>query len=400
VKTVLFLSACLLAASASALPEWHQVPVPYQIGTVVVANDSEAWAAGTAGSYLSGFFHWDGTYWTLTDTFRNQLIYDLGFADGTVRAVGEQFNFPDGLVFRWNGEHWQYEAEPFDRALQAVSFSDSEHGYAGGAAPATQHPVVKYADGMWRLDSGLTTRRIVCGLASPWYGKCYAVGDSGAILLYDYGTWKQKASPTTRILRRVAMESNTEGWAVGDGGTILRCFKDSWTLRPSPTTRNLRGLAVAGTSGEAWAVGDSGTILHMQMDSWHLESFVPNPADANLYTVSFNSGTYGWAFGYKTNGANVALRYSEETAVEEPPRAAVQAPNHWPTIARGVLFLMGASTHKPQAACLLDIAGRRVRDLHPGPNDVRSLAPGVYFVRQAPGVEREASLVAKVILTK
>jgi hypothetical protein len=36
------------------------------------------------------------------------------------------------------------------------------------------------------------------------------------------------------------------------------------------------------------------------------------------------------------------------------------------------------------AACLLDAAGRKVMDLRPGPNDVRSLASGVYFVRSEP----------------
>lgn len=30
---------------------------------------------------------------------------------------------------------------------------------------------------------------------------------------------------------------------------------------------------------------------------------------------------------------------------------------------------------------LLDISGRKVLDLHPGANDVRALAPGVYFLR-------------------
>ena len=45
----------------------------------------------------------------------------------------------------------------------------------------------------------------------------------------------------------------------------------------------------------------------------------------------------------------------------------------------------------PPAA--LDIAGRKAMDLAPGPNDVRHLAPGVYFVRTA-------SSVHKVILTR
>jgi hypothetical protein len=32
-------------------------------------------------------------------------------------------------------------------------------------------------------------------------------------------------------------------------------------------------------------------------------------------------------------------------------------------------------------AGLVDITGRRVTDLQPGENDIRHLAPGVYFVR-------------------
>jgi len=367
---------CLLAAIALAMPGWHQLPVPYPVGTVAVAGDSEAWAAGTVGSYLSGFLHWDGTCWTLADTFRNQLVHDISFAGNDAWAVGEQFNFPDGIVFHWNGEHWHYESEPFDRALQAVSFSDSAHGYAGGAAPVTHHPVMKYTDGEWTLDSALTTSRIVCGIVSPWHGKCYAVGDSGAILLYDYGSWKQKTSPTTRILRRVAMESNTEGWAVGDGGTILRCFKDSWTIVPSPTTRNLRGLAIAGTSGEAWAVGDSGTILHCVRDSWVLDPFVPDPADANLYSVSFNSGAHGWAFGYKTFGANVALHYYDETGIAETMNDECAVMNSGATFVRRMLFLPKSTS----PSRLLDAAGRKVTDLQAGENDASHLSPGVYFV--------------------
>jgi hypothetical protein len=35
-----------------------------------------------------------------------------------------------------------------------------------------------------------------------------------------------------------------------------------------------------------------------------------------------------------------------------------------------------------QLADLLDITGRKVMDLAPGENDIRHLAPGVYFVRE------------------
>jgi len=44
--------------------------------------------------------------------------------------------------------------------------------------------------------------------------------------------------------------------------------------------------------------------------------------------------------------------------------------------------------------------GRRVMDLVPGANDVRTLAPGVYFIRQTSDVRQDASSVTKVIITR
>jgi len=52
-----------------------------------------------------------------------------------------------------------------------------------------------------------------------------------------------------------------------------------------------------------------------------------------------------------------------------------------PEAASGVLWLPEATSHKLQAANLLDVSGSSVLDLRPGANDVRALAPGVYFVR-------------------
>ena len=71
------------------------------------------------------------------------------------------------------------------------------------------------------------------------------------------------------------------------------------------------------------------------------------------------------------------------------------------TVVRGVLVLprhmteirSGISDRVPKPS-LLDAAGRKVLDLKPGANDVRRLAPGVYFVLTEP------SAVAKVVLAR
>ena len=78
-----------------------------------------------------------------------------------------------------------------------------------------------------------------------------------------------------------------------------------------------------------------------------------------------------------------------------------------PTIVRGVLSLprdvteihFGISDRVPRPA-LLDVTGREVLELLPGPNDVRHLAPGVYYVRPASCLERAASGVTKVVITR
>lgn len=60
------------------------------------------------------------------------------------------------------------------------------------------------------------------------------------------------------------------------------------------------------------------------------------------------------------------------------------------TIVRGVLRYQPTANRSHQTAELLDITGRKVMGLQPGPNDVSTLAPGVYFVRSADSRERSA----------
>jgi hypothetical protein len=65
---------------------------------------------------------------------------------------------------------------------------------------------------------------------------------------------------------------------------------------------------------------------------------------------------------------------------------------------RGVLFLGDCPrTGTVPKAALLDISGRKVLDLMPGPNDVRALSPGVYFVREA---QAQAQAIRKIVVTR
>ncbi|MBM3323813.1 hypothetical protein FJY69_10105 [candidate division WOR-3 bacterium] len=96
--------------------------------------------------------------------------------------------------------------------------------------------------------------------------------------------------------------------------------------------------------------------------------------------------------GHDTRGQNSGRCYVytyDLTGIAEAPGSRTAGVGPLATIVRGVLSL-GADSRQ-HTACrteLLDIAGRKVLALRPGPNDVRHLAPGVYFVRQGTNVTK------------
>jgi hypothetical protein len=82
---------------------------------------------------------------------------------------------------------------------------------------------------------------------------------------------------------------------------------------------------------------------------------------------------------------------------EEPTRPNIGAQPS-ATVVRRVLYLP-RSLDPSISSRLLDIGGRQVMGLKPGANDVRALAPGVYFVREAQE-QAQAQAVRKVVVTR
>ena len=71
------------------------------------------------------------------------------------------------------------------------------------------------------------------------------------------------------------------------------------------------------------------------------------------------------------------------------------------TIVRGALNLQSATCNLQPEMVLMDISGRKVLDLRPGPNDVRHLSPGVYFVRELlAAASSSRQPVRRVVLVK
>ncbi len=126
-----------------------------------------------------------------------------------------------------------------------------------------------------------------------------------------------------------------------------------------------------------------------------------NPAEAGHYNMNGRSiaGNITLANGYVYSPTSDSGLYIFESpyyavGVEEDTRPAASRSQPSARIVRGALFLSEDRGPKTEdRAALMDAAGRRVMELHPGPNDVQHLSPGVYFISSPGSVE-------KVLLTR
>jgi hypothetical protein len=93
-----------------------------------------------------------------------------------------------------------------------------------------------------------------------------------------------------------------------------------------------------------------------------------------------------------TKGVNLAY-----AGIEDSRQHPANSSQPSPTVVRRVLNLQPAICNLQSEIALLDISGRQVKALRPGPNDVSHLAPGVYFVCFT---ARGVPLTRKLVLTR
>jgi len=161
--------------------------------------------------------------------------------------------------------------------------------------------------------------------------------------------------------------------------------------------------SIAIENGYAYAVGYSKLYVVSVSDPAHPDTigYYHRPFwDARSLAAA---GDYIYVIG--DSDLSVCQRY--DAGVEETMKAELRATKCQPTLIRGVLFLDALGTRSGLSdnpvmsrAALLDAAGRKALDLHPGANDVSGLRPGVYFVRErsAANGERPEVSVRKAII--
>jgi DNA-binding beta-propeller fold protein YncE len=172
----------------------------------------------------------------------------------------------------------------------------------------------------------------------------------------------------------------------GDGDsliTMVNCIQSPYAVAYSERS----GLAYVGVGARNLVLieGATNEVRKTVSSGVRCEVFALNPAGGRVYAISSYS-------------SDISVIVDSLTGVAETMNDERVTMNAGPTVVRGVLLGPQAVGRQPSAV-LLDVAGRKVLDLHPGANDVRALAPGIYFLR---AVSSELSAVScqKVVLTE
>jgi hypothetical protein len=106
-------------------------------------------------------------------------------------------------------------------------------------------------------------------------------------------------------------------------------------------------------------------------------------AARNVGTVAMTHSMEGDTNPNFTLADDIMVMVQTSSGVAEEGRASVEASRALPgaTIVRGVLRLPNLGDLRGASCALLGLDGRKAMDLHQGANDLRALAPGIYFYR-------------------
>ncbi len=290
--------------------------------------------------------------------------------------------YSSAVYCRWDGDFWQSA----NYIAQGVGDPIETNFPAPG--------LVK------RPDSGLW---VVYEIDTP--GDSFAMlsilqGDSLRWCWYGNGFWPAATADSSGrlwIVQSLLGGFLTQAVVIDDSVEVGNDLVTEYSIGRACSTTDLEGIVWA-----AWQARGSDWVAvnYSTGGAWSEPEQASTSAGVPKGIASDANGRVYVLFRTTTGQLYSVYRTSRPGVQEKTPRIDVSS--RLPTVVRNVLYLGGSSGQQTgYRAELLDISGRRVLDLKPGANDVRALAPGVYFVReepQAPSYKPQA--VRKVVVTR
>jgi hypothetical protein len=215
----------------------------------------------------------------------------------------------DGPIWRFStvSSTWEEYTSPTIRNLNGITVT-GDSGWAVG----NNGTLLSLDNGQWTE----TTVNPLLGLNGVcWDGTTgYSVGDMGSIIKLSGSGWSDETSPTTDILRAVALDDAGGAWAVGGNGTVLRNSDSVWSVISVPETAGytLYDVAINGTD-EVLIAASQRTVFHWNGASWTKEEAIidDNYGAADLLSVGYLAT--GNLSGFWVGDENGDILYREVT---------------------------------------------------------------------------------------
>ena len=279
--------------------------------------------------------------------------------------------------------------------------------------------VVNYDDAsvsVINLDSGRVAATVPVG-GYPWKGcystgadKFYACGEGVAVIDGASDTLIAHIALPPFVYPVAAAAVESRGLVMvaardelgGDPDTVyvINTANDS-LVRAIPVARYPESLIWSSLTNRVYcgsycSVEGPDTVTVMTDDGTRITHLVPV---SEAPVVMLHVPEYRRIYVGHANSPWLYVLRDTVSGIAEESATPVPSVPHQPTLIRGVLHLrpspfplpVGEGQEVRGRSLLLDVSGCAVMPLSPGPNDVRHLAPGVYFVRRP-------SAAAKVII--
>lgn len=251
---------------------------------------------------------------------------------------------------------------------------------------------------------GAYSVRVTANGYAPWTVTNLVVPDTGVnigvrlqYVGFDSLSWAQRLV----TLRRADDNHNYSDWITRVYGSPDGSY---YTVGPNPSEFVLDldpTVRCRNTTGPDISVYATGSYTLYAGNDWRGPWFSLGPGSGNssfdLTTPALDSCRYVRLVSSGTCTVDaIGFRGNPTTAVAQKPTPNASRNILHATVVRSVLRLPASGVGREASNVLLDATGRHVLALRPGPNDISSLAPGVYFVR----VEGSGVRGSRVVITK
>ncbi len=355
-----------------------------------------------------------------------------------VTADGQVLD-PDGIVVSAAASNQEYPDVSFDGENFLVVWQDDRNAsflniYGARVSPAgavlDTGGIVVAADtfGDWYPSVGFTgTDHLVV-----WEGHNSREVDIYGALVSPAGTVTKQRFPISRAtgeqLSPVVARGPTTSLVVWQDARLSDYDIFAARIRADGTVLDTNGIMVAGTSTFDWMPRVTADEAGFRV-AWYRSNMLAVARVDTAGTVGRTSDWFDVSYPHQAydvvqgDGPELLALFSNRTdsaggryygtdrlwgrldqvpGIEENKSRQLRPVTGGASIVRGVLFLP-RSLDPSIPRFLLDISGRRVLDLKPGANDVRGLAPGVYFCRVTAGFAScgsEVPAVRKIVVTR